>query len=130
MQLSKFTDYSFRILIFLGQNQKELYTIEQLSTFHNLSKDHVKKITQKLAHAGYINSTKGRNGGICLGMSPENINLGDVIQLTEDNLMLVNCFQTNCVCTLKPNCKLKKIIHDSLTSFIETYSRYTLADIL
>ena len=86
MYLSKFTDYSFRILIYLGNNPNKLFTVDELSNTLNLSTHHIKKIIYKLAKNGYISSSKGRNGGIKLGMDSKNINLGKLLEITEDNI--------------------------------------------
>lgn len=131
MYLSKFTDYSFRILIYLGNHQNELFTIDELSDILNLSTHHLKKIINKLAKSGYIVSSKGRNGGIKLIMDPKDINLGTLLETTEDNLNILECFSyENNTCNLVSSCKLKPIINDALSSFIFKFSEYTLKDIL
>ena len=91
----------------------------------------IKKIIYKLAKNGYISSSKGRNGGIKLGMDSKNINLGKLLEITEDNLNIVECFSTdNNTCNLNDSCKLKPIINDALSSFITEFYKYTLYDIL
>ena len=130
MYLSKFTDYSFRILIYLGHNEGKLFTIYELSNNLNLSSHHIKKIIYKLAKNGYISSSKGRNGGIKLGMSPKDINLGKLLELTEDNLNIVECLSDNNTCNLNTSCKLKPVINNALNLFIAEFYKYTLYDIL
>lgn len=131
MYLSKFTDYSFRILIYLGSHQNELFTIDELSEILNLSTHHLKKIIYKLAKSGYVVSSKGRNGGIKLIMNPKDINLGSLLEITEDNLNILECFsQTSNTCNLVKSCKLKPIVNDALSSFMVKFGEYTLEDIL
>ena len=131
MYLSKFTDYSFRILIYLGHNPNKLFTVDELSNTLNLSTHHLKKIIYKLAKNGYILSSKGRNGGIKLSMDPKNIKLGNLLEITEDNLNIVECFSAdNNTCNLNDSCKLKPIINDALNSFKIEFYKYTLYDIL
>lgn len=131
MQLSKFTDYTFRTLIYLAVHQEELSTAQQLATVLNVSEHHLKKVIQKLAKTDYVIATKGRAGGLKLGMEPGEINLGDVLRITEDNLNIVECFSEQGVCQFMTNeCKLKGIIHQSLERFIEEFSQYTLEDLL
>lgn len=129
MYLSKFTDYSFRILIYLGNHPNQLFTVYELSNILNLSTNHIKKITYNLVKNGYIVSNKGRNGGIKLIKSPEEINLCDVFETTEENLNLVECF-SNMECGLIKPCKLKPIFNESLNLFKLNLSKYTLKDIL
>lgn len=131
MYLSKFTDYSFRILMYLGNNPDKLSTVDELSSILGLSTYHVKKIVYKLSTNNYILSLKGRNGGIKLGMDPKDINLGKLLEITEDNLDILECFSIeNNTCSLNNCCKLKPIINDALESFKLELSKYTLDDIL
>ncbi len=131
MQLSKFTDYTFRVLVYMATHQQELYTVEQLATKLEVSEHHLKKVIHKLAKTDYLTSIKGRAGGLKLGLPPEQINLGEVLRITEDNLCIVECIknETNCH-FMTGECKLKGIIQESLNQFIEVFSQYTLQDIL
>src|SRR5574344_855499 len=129
MYLSKFTDYSFRILMYLGNNPDKLSTVDELSSILGLSTHNVKKIVYKLSTNNYILSLKGRNGGIKLGMDPKDINLGKLLEITEDNLDILECFSIeNNTCSLNNCCKLKPIINDALESFKLELSKYTLDD--
>ncbi len=131
MQLSKFTDYTFRVLIYMATHQEELYTVEQLAAQLEVSEHHLKKVIHKLAKTEYLISIKGRSGGLKLGLPPEEINLGEVLKVTEDNLCIVECIKSEMNCNfMTQECKLKGIIKESLHQFIEVFSRYTLADIL
>lgn len=131
MNLSKFTDYSFRILIYLGNNPNELFTVDELSNTLNLSTHHIKKIVYKLAKNNYIVSSKGRNGGIKLTSDPCGINLGDVFQTMEENLSIVECFSIESnTCNVAGSCKLKPILNEALESFRLKLSEYTLEDLL
>lgn len=131
MQLSKFTDYTFRVLIYMATHQEELYTVEQLATKLEVSEHHLKKVIHKLAKTEYLISIKGRSGGLKLGLPPEEINLGEVLKATEDNLCIVECIKSEMNCNfMTKECKLKGIIKESLHQFIEVFSRYTLEDIL
>lgn len=131
MQISKFTDYAFRSLIYLAQNKDELATVDKLSNYLEVSEHHMKKVIHKLAKTEYIVSIKGRNGGLKLGVDPKDINLGKVLIATEENLKLVDCMNNTKTCPLiNSGCKLKGVLSDSLQSFINELSKYTLEDIL
>lgn len=131
MQLSKFTDYAFRALIYLANNKDDNSTVDKLAAELEISEHHLKKIVNKLAKTEYILSIKGRNGGLRLGLEPKDINLGKVLLVTEENLSLVECMDKPELCPLMSGgCKLKGIISKSLTHFIEEMSQYTLEDIL
>lgn len=131
MQLSKFTDYAFRSLIYLANNKEKICTVEELAKELEVSEHHLKKVIHKLGKTEYIKSIKGRSGGLKLGLQPKEINLGEVLKLTEDNLNIVECFNKENTCPfIKNGCKLKGIINKSLNKFIEEFSQYSLEDIL
>lgn len=131
MQLSKFTDYAFRALIYLAKNTEENSTVDKLAEELEISTHHLKKVINKLAKTDYIISLKGRNGGLKLGVEADKINLGKVLLLTEENLNLVECMNEPEKCPLiRYECKLKGIISKSLSSFINEMSKYTLKDII
>lgn len=131
MQLSKFTDYTFRVLIYMGTHPDELCTVEQLAKTLQVSEHHLKKIIHKLAKTEYLIATKGRAGGIRLGLPPEEINLGEILRITEDNLNIVECFNKESTCQfMTGDCKLKKVIRQSLDEFVKEFGKYTLKDVL
>ncbi|MBE6054849.1 MAG: Rrf2 family transcriptional regulator [Clostridium sartagoforme] len=131
MYLSKFTDYSFRALIYLAENRDKLCTVEELAKKIEISEHHLKKIIHKLAKTDLIISMKGRTGGLKLGLEPQDINLGEVIKITEDNLNIAQCFnKENCCPYMTYDCKVKGIMKNSLDAFINEFSRYTLSDVL
>lgn len=129
MQLSKFSDYSFRALVFIASCEDRC-TVETLSLNLNTSAHHMKKVVHHLSKCGYIKSQKGRTGGLYLSKSPKDINLGKVLIDSEENLNLFDCYNTH-TCPLKAKgCKLKGISKKALNNFIEEFSKYTLEDIL
>lgn len=130
MHLSKYTDYSFRVLMYLGVRQDRLVTISEVSHAYKISKNHLVKIVHQLATAGIIKSVPGKNGGIKLGREPEKINLLDVIELTETNFDLAECFTDEGFCPIQNNCKLTKILTEALFSFFKVMGAYSLADLI
>ena len=66
MYLSKFTDYSFRSLLYLANHRDKICTVEELSKELDISEHHLKKIIHKLAKTDYVISMKGRSGGLKL----------------------------------------------------------------
>ena len=126
MYLSKFTDYSFRALVYLAENRDKLCTVEELAKNLEISEHHLKKIIHKLAKTDLIISMKGRTGGLKLGLD-----LGEVIKITEDNLNIAQCFNKEYCCPyMGSECKIKGIMKDSLDAFLNEFSKYTLNDIL
>lgn len=133
MQLSKFSDYSFRTLIYLAHNTNKLSTIEQMAGELKISQNHLKKIVHKLSKGSFIESFKGRDGGIKLAKQPKEIGLSDVLLYTEVNTDFVECLKHNInhtQCPYQTVCNLKAIIHRAKDSFIQEFQKYSLQDLL
>src|SRR5258708_7164285 len=92
MRLTMHTDFALRLLMLLAMEPDELHTIEEIARRYDISRNHLMKVTQTLAQAGFIDSLRGRGGGLRLARQTAKINLGDVIRATEDGFNLVECF--------------------------------------
>ena len=130
MNITRFTDYSLRVLIYVALNDKELVTIKSISEQYKISKNHLMKIVQELNTQGYLQSIRGKNGGIKLGKPANSINVGDLIRHFEANSTLVECFGDNNLCIITPACKLKAMFADAMEAFYESLSQYTIADLV
>ena len=130
MKLTQYTDYSLRVLMYLAQ-QKKQSQIEEIANFYGISKNHLTKIVHQLVKLGYLKSVRGRNGGITLNLSPEDINIGTLVRQTEEHFELVECFnmETN-TCPIALNCGLKGALHHALNEYLKTLDQYTLSDIV
>jgi Rrf2 family nitric oxide-sensitive transcriptional repressor len=131
MQLTRFTDYALRALVYLGAHRERLSTISEIAAFYDISEAHLMKIVHRLATAGYIETLRGKGGGMRLSREPHLINLGEVVRDTEDNMNIVECFDpTRQSCPLLPACTLKSALTEARRNFIATLDRYTLKDVL
>lgn len=131
MELTAFTDYSLRLLIYLGREPDKLASIDMVADYYQVSRHHIAKIVNRLSELGYIETIRGKNGGIRLGMSPEAINIGTLVLQTEPHFNIVECFdsKTN-TCRLNNCCALKGILAQARNAFIKTLRAHTLADAL
>ena len=133
MRLTSFTDYTLRVLIYLGAHQREgrLATIGDIAAAYGISENHLMKIVSHLARQGYVETTRGKGGGMRLARAPGEINIGDVVRGAEEDLMLVECFRRgNPECPIAPACALQGILGRALSAFFEVLDGKTLADLL
>lgn len=131
MRLTSYTDYSLRVLIYLGTNTEEkLVNIKEIAETYNISKNHLMKIIYNLGKMGYIETIRGRNGGIRLAMNPADINMGEVVRKTEEDFYLVECFEHGSKCVITSVCSLKHILNDALNQFLKVLDQYTLEDVI
>ena len=127
MHLSTFTDYSLRTLFLASANPERLVTLAEISSYYQISIDHLRKVVHNLAKAGYLETQRGKYGGIRLARSPANINLGDLVRHTEGAGPLIDCQGT---CALPPLCRLKDVLNEALGAFFTVMDSYTLEDLV
>ncbi|HYP88154.1 MAG TPA: Rrf2 family transcriptional regulator [Polyangiaceae bacterium] len=129
MQLTLFSDYSLRILLYLATHRESPVPLAQISAAYGISQNHLVKVVQRLIELGLVQSVRGRSGGLCLGREPSAINVAEVVRATEPHLNLVECFdaQTN-TCPIDPACGLKKVLLRARAAFFAELEQQTLAD--
>lgn len=130
MKLTRFTDYSLRVLIYLGLRDNGRVTIREISESYGISRNHLMKVVSLLARMGYLDARRGPGGGIALARPPKEIVIADVIRDMEDDLNLVECFCEEGSCVIKPICQLKNVLNQALDAYLSTLERYTLLDLL
>lgn len=129
MQLTLHTDYGLRVLVYLTQRQDELATITEIADFYQISRNHLVKVVHHLSTAGFIQTTRGKNGGMKLARSPEMITIGEVARKMEPNFDIVECFnEENPTCAVTSVCALKFALQRASTEFLGVLDRFTLAD--
>lgn len=130
MQLTQFTDYSLRALIYIAL-RRESCTIQDIADAYAISNHHMVKIIHNLAKLGLIKTSRGKGGGILMAIAPETINLGQLVSQLEPHFDLVPCFnKEKANCRIAPACKLKNILHEAQAAFMGVLERYSLAEIL
>ena len=131
MRLTQYTDYALRVLIYCGLHRRSRTTIREIGVAYGISKNHLTKIVHELGRLGYLETLRGKRGGLRLARSPAEIRLGQLIATLEPDLALVECFEAGgCACRIAGDCRLQAILAEALAAFVATLDRYTLADLL
>ncbi|MEM7198891.1 MAG: Rrf2 family transcriptional regulator [Planctomycetota bacterium] len=130
MELSRFTDYSLRALVYVGLHQQTLATTTGIAEAYDISKNHVVKVVHKLAQHGFLKTYQGRSGGLELGRDPDQIRVGDVVRVME-SMNLVECFDPEKGdCCIFGACELKNALRRAHDAFLASLDDYTIADLL
>jgi len=130
MKLSAFTDYSLRVLIYLAADTTRRATIAEIAGAFGISENHLVKVVHFLGKRGWIDTARGRGGGIVLAMAAAQVSVGQVVRDTEGAAMPAECFSEdggNCV--ISRACRLKGVLGEAVEAFYAVLDRYTLADI-
>lgn len=131
MQITSYTDYALRVLIYLAKSPGKQATITEISDFFNISRNHLVKIVHQLGTKGFVKSTRGKGGGLALQRPPEMISIGEVVRSMENHFNWVECFDpTQQHCRLLPSCGLKQLITRAGDAYLQVLDSATLADVL
>lgn len=131
MQLTSYTDYALRVLIYLGLKGDKLSSVTEIAGQYGISRNHLVKVVHRLAREGFVHSQRGRNGGLRLRKPAHLLNVGEVVRCMEETRPLVECFSpsTN-QCPIAPACRLTRILAEARENFFLTLDRYTVADLI
>lgn len=131
MRLTQYTDYALRVLIYVGLRQDRPATIPEIARCYGISRNHLMKVVHQLGMWGYVQTLRGKGGGLRLARSPREISLGQVVRQAEESFSLVECFDPESNrCCITPACLLRKALQEAVESFLATLDGYTLADLL
>lgn len=130
MRLTAFTDYCLRTLMYLGLKPNELVTITEVAEHYGISRNHLMKVVHELGRLGYIETIRGKHGGMRLHGDPAAIHLGEVIRGTENDMALAECMSGKSSCCLAPVCVLHSVLMEALDAFLAVLNQYTVADLL
>ena len=129
MQLTLHTDYSLRILVYLAQKGGKQATISEIAEFYQVSRNHLVKVVHHLSTTGFLETIRGKHGGIKLSRPPDQIAIGDVVRNMEPNFEIVECFaEGNQNCVLTPVCKLKMVLNQASNEFLSLLDGHTIAE--
>lgn len=131
MNLTRYTDYALRVLLYLSARPQKRVSIDEIARFYDISKDHLIKVVHHLGKLKYIITVRGRNGGIQLAPGALDARVGDVVLAMEPNFHLVECFDLqNNRCRVTPVCNLKGVLLEAHREFMEVLNRHTLKDLI
>jgi Rrf2 family nitric oxide-sensitive transcriptional repressor len=130
MRLTFYSDYSLRLLMYTALRHGRLVTIQEVANAYGISKNHLMKVAFELGRKGYLETVRGRGGGLRLARPPEKIGLGEVIRAVEEDFNLVECFDADSNgCVIAGACRLRGALSRALNAYFAVLDEYTLADL-
>jgi Rrf2 family transcriptional regulator, nitric oxide-sensitive transcriptional repressor len=133
MRLTDYTDYALRVMLYLAVRDDGLATIQDISNAYGISKNHLMKVVQRLGELGWIETIRGRNGGLRLYDESLQLSVGAVVRATESDFVLVSCLAGEAApqraCVIEPQCRLKHVFHEARGAFLAELDRHTIAEL-
>jgi Rrf2 family nitric oxide-sensitive transcriptional repressor len=130
MRLTLYSDYSLRLLMYAAIKDPGLVTIQEVADTYRISRNHLMKVAFQLGRDGFLETVRGRGGGLRLARKPDRIGLGEIIRSTEDDLVLVECFNpASNTCAIIKACRLRGALSRALSAYLAVLDEYTLADL-
>jgi Rrf2 family nitric oxide-sensitive transcriptional repressor len=130
MRLNLSSDYALRLLMFLAANPGQRHTIADIAAHYDISRMHLMKIAHQLSLHGWVDSSRGKGGGLQLARPAQTILIGQLLRQTEADCQLVECMGPESSCVLQGCCKLTGVLYGALQAFFAYLDRYTLADLV
>ncbi|GAB3860583.1 Rrf2 family transcriptional regulator [Nocardioides maradonensis] len=128
MKLTAYSDYGFRMLVYLAVAPGNRATVREIAAAYDLSQHHLAKIAQRLVHAGLLTSYTGRNGGLALKADPATLRVGDIVRAVESDFAVVECLADHGTCAVKDHCGGRPLFERALDAFFAVLDSQTLAD--
>lgn len=131
MRLTDFTDYALRVILYLAVYDDGLSTIQQISDAYRVSKNHLMKVVQLLGERGWVDTVRGRNGGLRLAPHARTLTVGQIVRATENDFALVACLRTEDrhACVIEPHCQLKVVMVAARQAFLAELDKHTVAEL-
>ncbi len=133
MRLTQWTDYTLRVLMYCAASadRAEPVTITEIAESHGISRSHLTKIVQQLAVRGWLETTRGRGGGLRLAQHAQELCLGTIVRATETDFAVVECFEPSLnQCRMDQNCRLKGVLNQATQNFLAVLDGMTLAELV
>ena len=131
MRLTRQTNYAIRILMYCAANEGRLSRVPEIAAAYSVSELFLFKILQPLVENRFVETVRGRNGGVRLGKPAADITLFDVVRATEENFIMAECFESDATdCPLIDSCALNEALRKALGAFFDVLESYSIDDLV
>jgi Rrf2 family nitric oxide-sensitive transcriptional repressor len=131
MRLTVYSDYALRMLMYLALKPDQLSTIADIAASYDISENHLMKVAHQLGVGGFVETVRGRGGGLRLAKPVGAIVLAEVVRYTEPDMAIVQCFKPlDAPCAIRPCCVLRRALEKARDAFMAVLEEYTLADLV
>ncbi|MGN1410786.1 MAG: RrF2 family transcriptional regulator [Eubacteriales bacterium] len=113
--------YALRMLIDMAQHNGEEYvTLKDVASRQQISEKYLESIIALLSKKGIVEGLRGRGGGYRLTRSLDEYTVGEIVRITDGELVPVTCLESGETCERMDACPTRPM-WEKLGEMISTY---------
>lgn len=130
MKLSKRARYGLRLMVELAYHQdKGMIQLNEIAKKEDISMKYLSLLIIPLRSAGLVQSTRGAHGGYVLAKAAKDITVGQIVNILEGDLTLVECTTNPAFCKRISTCVTSNVWKQLSRVMIDFLNSITLADL-
>jgi len=131
MRLTTRTNLAMRVLMFCAVNPGRIVRKHEIAEACNASENHLAQVVNTLGQLGFVETLRGRSGGMQLARPMDEIRVGDVFRAFETGVPFAECFDAeNNTCPLAACCRLRQALVAALEAFYHALDDLTLNELV
>ncbi len=135
LKISKLTDYGLLAVVYLARKRGKVVAAREIAEFYTLPVPMVSKVLKVLHHEGsLLESHRGVGGGYSFGGDPDEVTLGDLLQVFEGPWDLVECetldTDGHAVCGIRSQCPSRSFMFGINRAIKGAFDQITLTDLM
>ena len=131
MKLSTRSRYGTRLILDMAQHYQEgPIQIGLIARRQKIPVKYLEQIIIPLKKANYVTSVRGYKGGHMLAKAPEEITVGEIVNLLEGGLKLTICTNSPDVCERSSTCLTRFIWKEATEAIQDRLNSITFSDLI
>ena len=131
MRLTTKTNLAVRVLMSCAVNDGLTVRTPEIAERCNASVNHLLQVVNNLQEYGFVETIRGRSGGLRLAQRPDRISIGEVFRVFESGTPFAECFDpASNTCPLHSTCRLRSYIRRAVQAFYHELDMITLEDLV
>lgn len=131
MRLSTRSRYGTRMMFDLAERYDEgPVQIGDIAGRQDISVKYLEQLIIPLKRANYVTSVRGPKGGHMLAKPPEEITVGEIVELLEGGINLSHCIEDPEVCDRSDDCLTRGIWQTATEAMYDELNSVTLSDMI
>jgi len=130
LRLTREAEYGLMAMAYIATRPEgELAYRKEIAKHHNIPREFLAKVLQKLSKQGLIRSYRGIRGGYLLARVPAEISLAEVVSAVDGPLALVECSRHEGCCPQEDVCTFQNVLWTLQESIVGMLQKISVQDL-